>query len=247
MKNAYGVPPTRYMKREESKYAICCDPNSGPMFGDYDICIGNGIRYNEVNSGYINNDGTHGYECDSKHRCSLFVNTARANQKNMFSVLDYEVYCIDYENRDNLNKLCKQPDIIYEYIKTKDISVESLKQVDDDGELLNDLDTIHCEDDYIRMKVSKYCFKNASKLLVGTQIVGQQYDDKLREWCGDFKWKLIYRASEHGYTSYSFHEYCDHKRPTLTVIKSRGGWIFGGYTTESWEYNSYGCIYNDMI
>ena len=41
--------------------------------------------------------------------------------------------------------------------------------------------------------------------------------------------------SEHGYSAKSFHEYCDNKGPTLMVVKSSGGWIFGGYTTESWS------------
>ena len=73
-----------------------------------------------------------------------------------------------------------------------------------------------------------------------------QYDDKLREWCGDYKWRLIYRASEHGYTAESFHEYCDDKGPTLVIIKSSIGWIFGGYTTQSWKVvhpDIYDCIF----
>ena len=86
---------------------------------------------------------------------------------------------------------------------------------------------------------------NPSGFLLGTHIVDQQYDGKLREWLGnDYKWKLLYRASEHGYTAKSFHEYCDDKGPTLVIIKSSGGWIFGGYTTQSWSGN---CIYDDMI
>ncbi len=71
----------------------------------------------------------------------------------------------------------------------------------------------------------------------GTKVLeNTEYDNKLREWCGDYKWRLIYRSSEHGYTAKSFHEYCDYvKGPTLIVIKSSGGWIFGGYTTQSWS------------
>ena len=66
--------------------------------------------------------------------------------------------------------------------------------------------------------------------------MNQQYDDILREWLGsDYMWKLIYRASEHRYSAESFHEYCDDKGPTLIVIKSDEGWIFGGYKTQSWS------------
>ena len=71
------------------------------------------------------------------------------------------------------------------------------------------------------------------------------YDDKMREWLGsDYDMKLLYRASEHGYTAKSFHKYCDDKGPTLIIIKSSEGWIFGGYTTQSWSGDG---IYNDMI
>ena len=93
--------------------------------------------------------------------------------------------------------------------------------------------------------------KNPSELLTHSQIVSQKYDSKLRKWLGnDYKWRLIYRASEHGYTAESFHKYCDDKGPTLIVIKSSGGWIFGGYTTQSWivvHPNEWGCIYYDII
>ena len=72
-----------------------------------------------------------------------------------------------------------------------------------------------------------------------------QYDDNLSEWLGnEYKSKLLYRASEHGYSGQSFHEYCDDKGPTLVIIKSSGGWIFGGYTTQSW---SGWCIYYAII
>ena len=45
---------------------------------------------------------------------------------------------------------------------------------------------------------------------------------------------LLYRASTDGYTPKHFHRCCDNKGPTLVVIKS-GEYIFGGYTSKSWE------------
>ena len=239
------------MKRIESRYAIECDPKNGPIYcNNYgsDICIRDNC--NREDSCYIHNDGTRGYDCHPQYKSSLFVNTAGPDDNNYFSVSDYEVFGIDYENRENINKICKHPDIIWEYIETKDISEESLKQFEDDVELLNDLDAINCEDSNIRVKISQLCLKNPSELLSDTQLVKRQYDTILREWCGDYKWKLLYRSSEHDYTGKSFHKYCDDKGPTLIVIKSSGGWIFGGYTTQSWKVthqNEYYSIYIDMI
>ena len=40
----------------------------------------------------IKNNGTYGYDCNPKYKCSLFVNTNKPDNTNRFSVLDYEVY-----------------------------------------------------------------------------------------------------------------------------------------------------------
>ncbi len=90
MKNPHGVEPTRYMKREGSRCAIRCAPFYGPVFGDSDICID--INCNKEKSCFIDNNDTHGYECHPEYKSSLFVNTAGSEEKNRFSVLDYEVY-----------------------------------------------------------------------------------------------------------------------------------------------------------
>ena len=175
---------------------------------------------------------------NDKHKRKLLL----YGNSNQLTIYDYEVYEIDYENRENINKLCKYPDIIMEYIETKGISDESLKQVEDDTELLTYLDTIHCKDSSIRVKISQLCLKNPSEFLPDTQLVKKQYDSELKKWVGDYQWRLLYRASEHGYSAESFHKCCDNKGPTLIIIKSSGGWIFGGYTTKSWSGD---CIYYD--
>ena len=93
MKNPHGVEPTRFMKRKGSEYAIECYPYDGPTYGSmWNIDLFIGDHCNEENSCYIYNDGTHGYECHPGYKSSLFVNTAGPNEKNNFSILDYEVY-----------------------------------------------------------------------------------------------------------------------------------------------------------
>ena len=115
-------------------------------------------------------------------------------------------------------------------------------KVDDYYELIVNLDrrTLNefINNDFVNMTnedVHCFFFPIYSPLLRNTVLFGQEYDSYLREWVGDYNWKLIYRASEHGYTAKSFHEYCDDKGPTLAIIKSSEGWIFGGYTTQSWS------------
>lgn len=49
------------------------------------------------------------------------------------------------------------------------------------------------------------------------------------------RWTLIYRGSRDGFEAKNFHEKCDSKSPTLTIIRSDCGNIFGGYTEAKWN------------
>ena len=233
------------MKRKEGVHAIDCNSYYGPRFhnqGACDLCIDDNC-HNE-NKNYICNDGTHGYECHPEYKSSLFVNTAGPEDENNFYVLDYEVFGINNITERIKFELCKYPSFIWDYIETNYIYEYFLNKFDNDIELLRFLDAHEVNNENSSLKISSSFLKNPSKYLPGTQIVNEQYDNYLKKWVGDYDWRLIYRASEHGYTARSFHNYCDNRGPTLIIIKSSGGWIFGGYTTQSWE--KWG-IYNDMI
>jgi hypothetical protein len=52
--------------------------------------------------------------------------------------------------------------------------------------------------------------------------------------CDNQQWQLIYRASRDGYTAKAFHRFCDSRFPTICVIRSKDGYVFGGYTTVPW-------------
>ncbi len=242
LKNPHGVEPTRFLKKKNGSSVLFCNSKLGPCFAhDISICD----RCNIEKSYTLCNDGfPDGCYCHPSLKASLFVDSDEPTIQNNFKVLDYEVFGIENYN-DYVYHACKYPDIIWSYLKTNDISEESLRLVGNEDELRNDLNVIHCKDTSIQLKISRYFFKNPSELLPNTQLVDMKYDKCLKEWLGsENNWKLIYRASEHDYTARSFHEYCDDKGPTLIVIKSSEGWIFGGYTTQSWS--GYG-IYNDMI
>ena len=49
------------------------------------------------------------------------------------------------------------------------------------------------------------------------------------------------RGTKDGFLSKTFHELCDGKGPTLTIIQSDQSKIFGGFTTVAWM--SYDCRY----
>lgn len=72
-------------------------------------------------------------------------------------------------------------------------------------------------------------------------ILTDKQMNELLKLCGfnlDLKWKIVYRASENGFSSAAFHTLCDDKTNTLTVIKSLNGYVFGGFTEQDWSgYN----------
>ena len=48
------------------------------------------------------------------------------------------------------------------------------------------------------------------------------------------RWRRCWRASVDGWAASTFHSRCDHKGPTVTIIRVGGKYIFGGYTSVSW-------------
>ena len=49
----------------------------------------------------------------------------------------------------------------------------------------------------------------------------------------DSSWFLCYRATSHGWKAKTFHDRCDGKRNTVTIIQ-KGQYVFGGYTDIPW-------------
>lgn len=237
LSNPHNEPPCRLMKLESSQYGIECNPEYGPIFGGeyYDIKITNDC--NKEYSCSIFNDGSRGYECSPFYKISLFVNSAEPNKMNWFSVSDYEVYTFDYQCKYSVYHNCIQPDIIWEYINTKKIAPESLENVDETV-VLKDLNTINCKDKEIRLMIG--CIvKNHSLFIPESHLVGNEYDDYFTKWIDKINMKLVFRASSHGYKGTAFHKYCDNiQGPSLVIIKSSDGWIFGGYTEQSWDIES---------
>ena len=48
-------------------------------------------------------------------------------------------------------------------------------------------------------------------------------------------WKLSYQGSRDGFGSDKFHSLCDIKGESVTIIKSSDGFVFGGYSSASWD------------
>lgn len=96
---------------------------------------------------------------------------------------------------------------------------------------------------------TKYYWKCFEKKLIyiDSKILANNivYLEKLKRWLqkpnDNLEMKnitnilLIYRGSRDGFKSSVFHELCDKKGETLVIIKSTDNYIFGGYTSISWD------------
>jgi len=68
-------------------------------------------------------------------------------------------------------------------------------------------------------------------------ILSQDDMSRLHEWLSEeTKWELCYRGSRDGFRAFNFHQKVDNvASPSLVVIKTTSGHVFGGYTSVGWS------------
>eukprot|EP00026_Physarum_polycephalum_P011907 Phypoly_transcript_12155.p1 GENE.Phypoly_transcript_12155~~Phypoly_transcript_12155.p1 ORF type:complete len:331 (+),score=42.69 Phypoly_transcript_12155:133-1125(+) len=112
--------------------------------------------------------------------------------------------------------------IILEFLRTGQFSVSHLNR--------EQIENLKIELDFYQISVDALhrvglSFRN---ILTSIQI------SLVEQWSNRLMGQLLWKGSEHGFTAYQFHSHCDSKGPTLVVIRSTQGWIFGGYASVSW-------------
>ena len=72
---------------------------------------------------------------------------------------------------------------------------------------------------------------------VDTVVLSAEQQQQVCAWLGrpGPRMELLYRASRDGWDSTQFHAHCDAQGPTVTVIQSTGGYVFGGYADQPWS------------
>ena len=70
-----------------------------------------------------------------------------------------------------------------------------------------------------------------------SKIIDYIQSSKLRKWLSPkySKPRLLYRGTKDGFQVSNFHRLCDNKGPTLSIILTTKGNIFGGFTSVAWE------------
>jgi len=81
--------------------------------------------------------------------------------------------------------------------------------------------------------------ENHSRLLLAHEFFSFQEKTSLNQLLKSVSKKIgripLYLASKDGDRGIDFHEKCDGKGPTVTIIETTAGYVFGGYTDVSWS------------
>ena len=156
---------------------------------------------------------------------------------------------IEHQKSVILSITLKFYNVIVDCLKNeKMINKKLIEDNSDNGdadELINEMRMMGIElNDEMKEEI-RGCFDHSLFVNISNIIDNDEYDKYLQKWTRCHKWKLIYTASKYGYTAKSFHEFCDNAKPTLVIIKSDEGYIFGGYTTQTWNGSIY--YYDNMM
>jgi hypothetical protein len=99
--------------------------------------------------------------------------------------------------------------------------------------LFNDLLCPKSKSSDLKIKHKSGLLKDSMILTSADQrefVIGKMFSDRAN-------YRLLYRASENEFKSSRFHEFCDHRGPTVTLVKVNNK-IFGAYTDLSWASES---------
>ena len=160
-----------------------------------------------------------------------------------------KLYCKSEHDYFNLIKyFIRFPIMNGKYFNSKVIDSTMLNK----SECLDIIRYIDCSSDFdqIQQKVEKIWNCNPRHVtLIFKQLETSKLDltskeiSKLNEFMDDkynkYKWKLLFRASEHNFRASKFHEYCNNQGPTVTIVKSKEYEnIFGAFTRQKWDSNN---------
>ena len=81
--------------------------------------------------------------------------------------------------------------------------------------------------------------KTFGKIISKTYIINKNDFDLISSWINKniINYELLYKATVDGDSIDDFIKKCENKGPTILIIKSKKGEIFGGYTEKNWTKN----------
>lgn len=73
----------------------------------------------------------------------------------------------------------------------------------------------------------------------GTQLLDTPQQHLLATWCGQgLRWAPLFQSRTHGLSALAFHKQCDGRRPTVMLVTTANGCLFGAFTAHAWSSNA---------
>jgi hypothetical protein len=187
------------------------------------------LQMNKFNEQMIN-------EIDNYEKLHIQNNTTSSKNFKKFQQLVDELDKFSLKTNQYLKNLNLNDDILIESNKEAVILNEKA-----DLEIKN-LKSVVFDDNIMSFEANK---ENLKRSILGEIKITKSFEEimLLCEFPIKQEWDLIYKASEDGFEAAKFHSKCDNKPNTLIIIKSTKGYVFGGYTEQSWSPN-YSCKYD---
>ena len=154
------------------------------------------------------------------------------NKNNKLNLMIYD--CIRIEN--NINEINNIKENINKFNNFNNFNIEFDEESNKIIEILNNMGKIK-EKGEIIIKNSSIINDDVNK----QNIIINWIKEKVNK--NAIKFELIFKMSENRSNSKDFHKYCDNKGPTLTLVKTKKNYIFGGFTPLEWK-NKGGSIYD---
>ena len=140
---------------------------------------------------------------------------------NPITKLTFEIN-LNLEEKDTNSRVCNLENYISEQNKKMILMEERLKIL---------------EEKMAKYDQTKKEEEEKNKLFTGSEILTNEAKDMLLNWLPrkPNKITLLMNSNIDGDSTKTFMDKCNGKCPTLAVIKTTNGYVFGGYTTQMWK------------
>jgi len=136
-----------------------------------------------------------------------------------------------------INELIEKCNLQEKKINELNIRMKNLEE--ENTKIKNDLkEIVKKEINEMKIELEKKLIKELKEInpIIDStsRIINKELFKKLNNWINPTKslqFQLIFTASINGDNSKDFHKNCDGKGPTVTIVKGKNGYIFGGYVT----------------
>ncbi|KAF2073603.1 hypothetical protein CYY_005092 [Polysphondylium violaceum] len=122
--------------------------------------------------------------------------------------------------------------------KEKEVFNDKLKNVTNDLESFKiKFEQVYKEQNAFQSRYERE-YKSLNYKTIPSKIIDYKYFSIIDDWIDNsinHSFTLLYRASENDFDGFKFHSKCDHKGPTITIIETTDGDIFGGYNSQDWK------------